>query len=188
MLGLHVYTQENSALPPEIFQPPKPKLFGGTGSGMNGTNGLIGGFAEFNATGNFTLLGGLGIGFWGYKITGGLRYYESYPLGIFYGISISSLTGADSSKFFLDVEGFDDPQDITIDLQPVYCVNLTMGYQFRLFRSGRIHIELGYAIPTQRHPYEIITSNTILTESGEQMFDLYMPGGVIIGAGCSFGF
>jgi hypothetical protein len=168
-------------------QEKKPVIYVGLSTGINNFNGMVGGFLELHPANKITLAGGLGLGFWGYKATGGLRYYKNYPKGIYYCGSFSVHSGLKDFEFVQD-DNYGNTQTIFIDLNPVYTANLTIGYQLGLWENlVRINFEGGYAIALTTDYYEV-KSGGQLTETSKQAFDLMTPGGIVLGIGASFGF
>jgi hypothetical protein len=102
------------------------------------------------------LLGGLGLVL-GYKLPGDFDTTNPIPWEYFTGKHFF-LTGQTVRNFFLTLK-IDDPQDITIDLQP-FIVLILKGIPVPIIPKRTYHIELGLQYQHQRHPYEIITSNT----------------------------
>jgi hypothetical protein len=181
-----LYCQYDNPLVKEEFIP-KPKLYIGISSGVNNFNGLAGGSLELNISNRVSFAGGLGIGPWGAKATGGLRLYKNYPAGIYLSSSYSCNRGFKNLHFeFYDYDG--NYQDFTLDQKPVQLINLALGYQYGLFDNQiRVHAEIGYAISLTSHYYSI-TGKTPITSDTKQRIDFYIPGGIILGFGGSYGF
>ena len=79
-----VYTYSQYQNPDEVEQKPSGPgishpFYIGIGSGFNCYSGLIGISAEGKIVKNLTITGDFGLGGMGYKISGGLRYYQHYP-------------------------------------------------------------------------------------------------------------
>jgi hypothetical protein len=186
------YSQE-----PDIYDQPEPepeqkpviipKTFLGPSVGINNISGVIGFLAEVNIVKNVSLTGGVGIGAWGYKASLGGRYYRNYPKGVFYGLGISTATGGKDQEIELTVEPNNEKQTVTMDLDQVYNVNLSIGYQFRIGKKARFNFEVGYSAALQNEPYEVTTPGVQLTKESRQVMDFMSPSGLIFGLAFTFG-
>src|SRR5688572_31232931 len=92
-LWLSVQLLFAQAYDPAEIEEPAPATYIGLGSGVENFTGLLGVSIEANLQGNFSLYGGLGLGSWGYKFSGGFKYYPEYPYRWAYCASISHATG-----------------------------------------------------------------------------------------------
>jgi len=165
------------------------KTYLGPSIGINNISGMIGFLAEVNIVKNVTLTGGLGMGAWGYKASLGGRYYRNYPKGIFYGLGISTATGGKEVEVDLNVEPDNRKETVKMDLDQVFNVNLSLGYQFRLGKRARFNFEVGYSVPLQDEPYKVSNSNSnfVLSSDGKKAMDFSTPGGLILGIAFTFG-
>lgn len=146
---------------------------------------MIGVLAELHVYKKITIAGGLGMGSWGGKYSVQARYYRRYPVGVFYGIGLTTATGAKDYEMELEVKNEEDLKKVKMDLHKINCINITIGQHLRLGKRMRLNFELGYAIPLQNDFYEIKTSGVELTKTSEQQMDLLTPGGLIVGAAFS---
>jgi len=182
------YCQEPEMYTNPVEQDAAPILFLGTGTGINNFNALLGIFVEGNVVHNFTLAGGFGIGDWGYKAAVAARYYRHYPYKVFYGLGFSSASGIRNIELELYTEPSGEAELVELNLRRANALNLTLGYQFKVFKKSRIYLEFGYGIRLQRTPYEVVTPNVQLDEISIQTLDMMVPGGFIFGVGFSRGF
>jgi hypothetical protein len=162
----------------------------GLSSGSNNFTSYIGLLAEVNPVKNTTILGGVGYGPWGVKSSVGMRYYHKYPKGIYCGLSFSSCAGRNNDTLSLETFISDSVknQDVILNLKKARTLNLTLGYDWQFWKRFRFFVELGYSIPLQKDPYEIISKGIVLTESGKQSIYQMEPGGYIFGWGLTVGF
>jgi hypothetical protein len=170
-LYLYAYNQSDENDSGLYVNYSKPQFFIGLSTGLNNFCGTT---------------AGAGISTWGYKVSGGLYYYQYIPYGTYFGFSVSCLTGSDSTIFPMSVKGSDSLRNVAFSLKTVYTINLTLGYQFTFGNRGRFYFELGYALPLQQGRYRILTSDIKLTDSSNQLLDLIEPGGIIFGFGFSY--
>ena len=163
-----------------------PKIFLGPSLGINNICGMIGFLAEVNIVKNFSLAGGVGVGFWGYKASLAGRYYNHYPRGVYYCLGISAASGYNDITYNLKVKP-DSSMDVDMILHPAYNLNISIGYQFKIGKKNRLNLEIGYSLPLNNNLYEVKTPGVELTDESKQVMDLLTPGGLIIGMAFSFG-
>jgi hypothetical protein len=167
-----------------------PVINVGVSSGSNNFTSYAGLLAEVHVIKNLTALGGVGIGPWGVKTSVGARYYKEYAKGIYFGLSYSSCAGKNNDTLTLETFMPDTivNQDVILNLKKAKTVNLSIGYCWRIMKRSRFYLELGYSIPLNQEPYEIVTEGIYLTESGKQNIEGLAPGGFILGWGFIIGF
>src|SRR4051812_44981665 len=86
-LGAHAQGQEQGA-------PHKFHL--GLSTGINQGTGLIGPTFEYQVVNDLTVNAAAGLASWGYKVTGGLKYYLHYPGSWAFSLGYSYATGLDN--------------------------------------------------------------------------------------------
>lgn len=159
----------------------------GFGSGFNHYTGLIGLSAEGKIFGNFTLLGDLGIGSF-FKASAGIRYYQHYSKGLFYGLGVSYSPGADSVNIKLETTtSGNTTEKVALKLNNIETLNLSIGYAWKLGKRARFNLETGYALLLNSKPYEVLTPGVVLTSTSKAIMNLTIPGGFLFGLGFSFG-
>lgn len=163
-----------------------PKAFLGTSTGFNNMNGMLGITGEIQLVKNVSVFGAAGFGGWGTKATAGVKYYRNFPYGTHFGMSYSGAGGFKDFKTTLDTETPGGKKEVTMDLEKAHNINLVIGYNWRLFKRGRFHLEFGYSVPLEDKPYTI-TSGDVLSEEGEMAMNFITPGGLIMGIGFSVG-
>ena len=184
-LGLHAQTttaETNSITEPR-------KFYLGFSTGINQGTGLIGPTVELQMIRNLTVFGGAGLGSWGSKVTGGLKYYINYPGNWAFGIGYSHATGVNDVTVNLAdgfIEGQSGQQKTKFKLLPCNTVNISATKYWLLGKQqkNRMHLEFGYAIPTSDNRYETAVT---LTDKGQNFMKILQPGGLILGVGFSFG-
>lgn len=156
--------------------------------GWNGYTGLGARF-DYMIFDDFSLNGGAGIGLWGYRVSGALRYYLDYPYGIAFSLGAAFNTGGELESDYdtTDSTGNVDTEKVTFKLKPVLCINATILYSFMVNGKDRIYVETGYSYALQDKKYTYETDNNAkLTKESEDIMDLMAPGGVILSVGYAF--
>jgi hypothetical protein len=179
------FSQNETKSPVNTF----PQINIAFSSGSNNFTSYLGFLTEVNLIKNTSVLGGFGIGPWGLKSSVGVRYYNKYPKGIFYGLSFSSCKGRINDTLNLETFRSDSvvTQKVLVDLKKAHTINLELGYSWQLSKVLRFTLDLGYSIPLNVNPYRIKTEGIVLTESGKQSIDYIEPGGFIFGVAFSIG-
>jgi len=169
------------------------KLYLGLSTGIDNPVGFLGFTAEYQFVKNLSAYGGVGLGTWGGKAALGMRYYLNYPGSWAFGIGWAGASGAKDVKIKVEQEdnntGTKETNSVTFDLDPVSTINLSATKFWLLGKRkvNRLHLELGYAIPLQNNAYTIKDSAEPLSSAGKFAMRIAQPGGIIIGAGFSFG-
>jgi len=158
--------------------------------GWNGYTGLGARF-DYMIFNDLSLNGGLGVGFWGYRISGSLRYYLNYPYGTAFSIGAAYNFGGEMESDYdtTDSAGDVDTEKVTFKLKPVLCINATILYSFMVNGKDKIYFETGYSYAMRKKKYSYQTDNdATLTEESEDIMDIMAPGGIILTAGYAFMF
>lgn len=187
-LSLPVYSQayeypERTTSPLEFV----PNSYLGLSTGINNFNGMLGINGEIKIIRNFTIAGGAGIGGWGYKFAGALRYYIHYPKGFYFALGYSTATGLQGFEAELETTRPGGNQMVELNLNRANNLNISASYQWRLGKRFRLGLEFGYSFPLQDDAWELVTENVVLSDTSEQVMDILTPGGLIIGFGFSVG-
>lgn len=172
----------------DVFTP--YQTFLGLGTGINNSCGLLGVGLEQFVSDRYTILGAAGIGTWGYKVTGGARYYlEDTKKGAAFGLSYSYSGGINEMEQDVEIEKNGIKSTVTeqFKMLPVSTLNLTWTRFWYLGQKSRLNLELGYSINLSgRDNFESV-SKPFLTDKSRSLINMLQPGGLIIGLGLSFG-
>ena len=157
--------------------------------GWNGYVGL-GARLDYLIFNNASLNGGAGLGMWGYRLSGALRYYIEYPYGLAFSIGAAYNTGTEyEDKFDTQDPGTGGiySEKVKFKLKPVTCINASILYSIQVNGNNRIYIEAGYSYAIQKAKYTYTTeSGRELTDESEDFMDLMAPGGFMITVGYAF--
>lgn len=176
----------------EVPEQNESQLYIGAASGINSAVGLIGPTVEYKFSKDFSAHGGVGLGSWGYKLSGGSKYYFSSDGGWALNLSFSLATGLSvpvevemTSEL---VEGLKEPAKIPVRFKPASTLNFSVVRHIALNKSGsfRLNLEAGYALPITYRPYEVLEGYK-LTSQGHGMFSVLQPGGLLLSLGFSVG-
>lgn len=157
--------------------------------GWNGYTGL-GARLDYRLIGGLTMNAGAGLGMWGYRFSGGFRYFFNYPYGLALCAGAAYNTGDDMKlDTQVDTPGGIVKEEVTFECKPVTCLNMSLLFSWCLFGDGRFYVETGYsyALTKEKYTYETI-SGYPMTKEEKETIDLMAPGGVIITLGYAFAF
>ena len=157
--------------------------------GWNGYTGL-GARVDYRLIDNFGINAGAGVGLWGYRFSGALRYYLEYPFGLAFSIGAAYNTGLKSYTYSYETEnksGNKIKEDVNFTCKPVTTINATLLYFWRVNGNNRLYIEAGYAYAMQKTKYTYTTaSGNSLTTDSKNTEDIIAPGGIILTIGYAF--
>lgn len=166
-----------------------PYTYLGLGTGINNYVGIIGVGADVRVYHEFFIRIGAGLGSWGGKLTGGIRYERKYTSGWGYGISYSQCSGLNDYKY--DFETVSSTllitKNVTMDLLKVRTINLTAFHNWVFKKKNKFYIEFGYAIPLDKDAYKLQDPTIILSDKSKSLLTTLQPGGIIISTGFMFG-
>lgn len=170
-----------------IVEPPAKTYLCPSG-GINNSSGLAGLQVEHFVHKKVSLLGAGGIGSWGYKFTGGTRYFFRDRFGPGLGVSFSTATGLKEVKLqnmeVINSLNEVEMRSVDFELKPVYMLNLSYIRSWHVGKEdNRINLELGYSVPlsSKSAANYRLKENLRLTETSQQVMNFIQPGGFIIG-------
>jgi hypothetical protein len=140
---------------------------------------------------DFTLNGAAGVGLWGYRLSGALRYYLEYPYGLAFSLGAAVNTGGplEVEMETQDSGGGIYTEKVEFDCKPVVCINGSILFSFQVNGNDRIYIETGYSYALQKKKYTYKTdSGRELTDESKDVMDFISPGGFMISAGYAVAF
>lgn len=170
--------------PESVSELPERIVYLGVASGLENYTGLIGLSLETNVSRSFALYAGAGLGSWGYKISGGIKYYNEFPLRWAYCLSLSHATGLKNFETQMGTRA--GTQNVRMDLLSCQTLNFSAQHHWRIGTRSRFDIEFGYAVPLTYDAYTV-KDGAVLTEESELAMKILQPGGLILGVAFSFG-
>lgn len=173
-----------------VIQPePIPSVYLGFGGGINHYTGLIGLGAEIPVFSSFSLFANAGIGSWGTKAGGGLRYYfhpNLYGSALAFGYSQAS--GLKDFEIELEVDNPRRDMNVLLDLEPVGCVNIDYSYNLKMGRKSKVSFHAGFSVPLgEGDNYKVKTHGVQLSSNSKETLEFIQPGGLLLGINLMFG-
>jgi len=203
MLSIHVFAQDTDepvkhrgdhppkkeVEKPKILRPLRyPSFYINTSTGINNNTGLLGLSFDVPVAKYFSVEAGAGISTWGYKFAALGKYYlQPGHRGWAFGAGITHSTGLQNTQQNLQtVDG--NTEEVGLNLNPQTNVFLAAYRYWNLGkRYNRFFLELGWSIPVSGGDKFDQVSGTQITSTSVSTMNLLSPGGLIIGAGFSFG-
>ena len=173
---------------PKILRPLRcPGAYLGVSTGINNNTGLIGIDIDVPVDKFVSIDGGAGIGSWGYKLALGAKYYlQPCQRGWAFGGGLTYSTGL--GNYQQDMETINGTETVSLNLHPQTNLFLAAYRYWSLGkRYNRFFLELGYSVSlTGGDKYDEVIGDP-LSDNSKTTMRLISPGGIIIGAGFSFG-
>jgi hypothetical protein len=155
-------------------------------SGIDNHTGLlgIGAIIPFNEKLGLRL--GAGIGGWGGKFSGGIKFQNLNESGVGFGLGYSHCTGLKMFNLTIqDQSG--SSRTINMDFNPVGSLNFTINKNWVLKEGMLLYLESGYAVPTGRADFYTINDGSTLNSDEELILNIMRPGGLILSLGILIG-
>lgn len=175
----------------DSVNPELRRTYIGLGVGINYA-GVIGVILEQNF-GKLSITGGAGLGSWGYKLSGGMRYYTTTPTGVSVvgkGIGVNYALATGLSKVPINLEtSSGTKQNVNVQLSPVHLLNLTYFNCWKLGNgTSRFGVELGYSIILNAGDnFKVLDSGVTLSSTSLKTLRIIQPGGLVLGLNFTFG-
>lgn len=159
-----------------------PKQYVGIGTGVESISGILGvSFEHILLDENKTIMATAGIGLWGYKLSGTIRYYRKKMRGLAIDGGMSFATGIKNIEYELLTDMPGGYQLIRINQLTATTINFGVSYYWMLKNTNRISVRFGYGIQTKEKRYEIINRKVVLSEEAEYFLYILQPGGFSAG-------
>jgi hypothetical protein len=183
---LSFHSQEHHRI---VLPDPIPAAYLGLGAGINNYSGLIGIGLEMPIFPPFTIFGQAGIGTWGTKVGGGLRYYQHPDLyGSAWALGYSRASGLTDFEVELEIENPKMNTNVLLDLEKVGTLNFDYSYNLKIGRKSKISFHVGYAFALNNGDnYVLKTSGVQLSSTSKQTLKIMQPGGLLLGLALMFG-
>lgn len=163
-----------------------PVFYIGLNSGLNSYSGIFGVGANVRLIDNAFVEGGAGIGSWGYKFSGGIRY--DFRARNTFGIGVNYTTATGLRDMELDMELYDgSTRKVVLDLYSNSTVDIKGRFSINAGQIHKFYVELGYAIPVKDNNWGI-KNGAIISSTSRDALEFIAPGGFIAGIGFMFGF
>jgi hypothetical protein len=165
-----------------------PVLYINTSTGINNNTGLVGVGIDVPVGQKLLLGAGAGISTWGDKIyIGGKYFLRPGHTGWAFGGGVTHNTGLTNFTDNLETV-YGNTEQVTLNLNAQTNVFLAAYRYWSIGRKriNKFYLELGWSVPLTGDRFDQTDGDPISSNSTATM-NLLSPGGIIVGAGFSFG-
>lgn len=169
------------------FNPAKcRKAYVGLSMGINNPSGFLGFDIDIPIVPNFSIGAGIGSSTWGTKVyIDGKYYMKPCHRGWAFGIGVTHNAGM--NNFMTNLETIYGTEQVTVDLLGETNAFLGAYYFWTIGRRyNRFYLEAGYSARFSSVQYTEVSGDP-LDNNGQRVLQILSPGGLMIGAGFSFG-
>lgn len=190
-IGQAQYREPGATVPPTAVPYDdgyKPSMYLGLSTGIDNYTGILGLGFQFPFQDNFSLRTGAGLGAWGFKLSGGVKYEDLMQSGWGFGLGYSHCTGLSDFDFTISDANGNATRVINMDLNPAGSLNFTINRNFYFRGDKLLYLETGYAVPTGGRNLYTINDGQTLTADEDLILQILRPGGIVLAVGLMIGF
>jgi len=187
LVGNAIAQREANSLSPDN-KPLCETTFITLGTGLNSNYGIIGVGVDFKLIDQLQGSVSGGIGSWGFKSAGELRYFYSGCMqkGSAVAVGVAYASGLPEMKTELEVSS-DESKTVTLELRAQTNLQVSWYKSYAVKEHHRFFFQVGYSFPLTGLPYTV-KSGEALSDVSKTMMKILAPGGVLVATGFGFGF
>jgi hypothetical protein len=190
LLGLLFYVEffAQSSLKDTGVIPPCETTFVTLGTGLNSNYGIIGVGVDFKLLEKLQGAVSGGLGSWGFKSAGELRYFYSGCMqkGSAIAAGIAYASGLPEMETELELSN-EESKNVTLELGAQTNLQLSWYKSYAIKEHHRFFFQVGYSFPITGINYKV-TSGETLSDLSKTTMKMMAPGGVLVATGFGFGF
>lgn len=190
LLGLLFYVEffAQSSLKDTGVIPPCETTFVTLGTGLNSNYGIIGVGVDFKLLEKLQGAVSGGLGSWGFKSAGELRYFYSGCMqkGSAIAAGIAYASGLPEMETELELSN-EESKNVTLELGAQTNLQLSWYKSYAIKEHHRFFFQVGYSFPITGINYKV-TSGETLSDLSKTTMRMIAPGGVLLATGFGFGF
>ncbi|MFN5620567.1 MAG: hypothetical protein ACK478_04635 [Flavobacteriales bacterium] len=158
------------------------------GTGLNSNYGVIGIGADIKVLDKVQVGLSGGIGSWGFKTAGELRYFYNGCMqhGSALTAGVAYATGLPEMETEMELSN-EETKSVKLELNAQTNLQLAWYRAFRIQQNHRFFIQAGYSFPITGVSYRVISGET-LSDTSKAGMKMLAPGGILIATGFGFGF
>jgi hypothetical protein len=158
------------------------------GTGLNSNYGLAGLGVDFKLMDKVQGSVSGGLGSWGFKSAGELRYFYSGCMqkGSAIAAGIAYASGLPEMETELELSN-DESKNVTLELGAQTNLQLSWYKSYAIKEHHRFFFQVGYSFPITGINYKV-TSGETLSDVSKTTMKMMAPGGVLVATGFGFGF
>lgn len=183
----HIYSF--AQLNPQEITPAVPckSTFITLGTGINSNYGIIGLGADIKVLDKLQVGLSGGLGSWGFKTAGELRYFYSGCMqqGSALTAGVAYATGLPEMETEMELSN-EETKTVKLELSAQTNLQVAWYRAFKIQENHRFFVQVGYSFPVSGISYRVISGET-LSDASKTTMRMMAPGGVIIATGFGFG-
>ena len=185
MTSLYVSAQVNTQEPSATTE--CKSTFITLGTGINSNYGMVGVGADFKVLDKVQVGLSGGIGSWGFKTAGELRYFYSGCMqqGSALTAGVTYATGLPEMEIEMELSN-EETKTVKLELNSQTNLQLAWYRAFKIQQNHRFFLQAGYSFPISGISYRVISGET-LSDVSKTTVRMMAPGGVILAVGFGFG-
>jgi hypothetical protein len=158
------------------------------GTGINSNYGILGIGADFKLMDKLQGAVSGGIGSWGFKSAGELRYFYSgcMQMGSAVALGVAYASGLPEMETELEMTS-DESKTVTLELEAQTNLQVSWYKAFAVKDHHRFFFQVGYSFPLTGASYTV-KSGEDLSDVSKTTMKMLAPGGVLVATGFGFGF
>jgi len=157
------------------------------GTGINSNYGMAGVGVDIKMLDKLQVGLSGGIGSWGFKTAGELRYFYSGCMqqGSALTAGLAYATGLPEMEIEMELSN-EETKTVKLELNAQTNLQLAWYRAFKVQQNHRIFIQAGYSFPINGISYRVISGET-LSDTSKMVVRMIAPGGIIVAVGFGFG-
>jgi len=157
------------------------------GTGLNSNYGLAGLGVDFKLMDKVQGSVSGGLGSWGFKTAGELRYFYSGCMqqGSALTAGVAYATGLPEMDIEMELSN-EETKTVKLELNAQTNLQLAWYRAFKVQQNHRFFVQAGYSFPISGISYRVISGET-LSDVSKTTVRMMAPGGIIVAVGFGFG-
>jgi hypothetical protein len=157
------------------------------GTGINSNYGMAGVGVDIKMLDKLQVGLSGGIGSWGFKTAGELRYFYSGCMqqGSALTAGLAYATGLPEMEIEMELSN-EETKTVKLELNAQTNLQLAWYRAFKVQQNHRFFIQAGYSFPISGISYRVISGET-LSDVSKTTVRMMAPGGIIVAVGLGFG-
>ena len=187
-MSLNMLAQQPSETTPALDNPMCETTFITLGTGLNSNYGIVGLGVDFKLIDKIQGSVSGGLGSWGYKSAGELRYFYSGCMqkGSAIAVGVAYATGLPEMVTDLELST-KETKSVTLELGSQTNLQVSWYKAYAIREHHRFFVQMGYSFPITGINYKV-TSGETLSDVSKTTMKMLAPGGLLIATGFGFGF
>jgi hypothetical protein len=188
LIGEDMFAQKQENASYAQISKPCETTFITIGTGLNSNYGIVGLGVDFKLMNKIQGAVSGGLGSWGFKSAGELRYFYSGCMqsGSAVAAGLAYASGLPEMETEMELSN-EETKNVTLELGAQTNLQLSWYKSLAIKEHHRFFVQVGYSFPITGISYKV-TSGETLSDVSKTTMKMLAPGGVLIATGFGFGF